>query len=112
MPEQISPLISWNPLTGASTMLPPSRRKPMRTLLLAVILSATAVYASASTLSVGTATAASGQKVNGYLEVPAGSDPGTNIPVVVINGVKPGPTLALVSRSEEHTSELQSRPHL
>jgi hypothetical protein len=53
--------------------------------------------AHAATLSVGTATAAPGQKATGYLEVPAGSDPGTNIPVVVVNGTKNGPILALVS---------------
>ncbi|HWC19669.1 MAG TPA: M14 family metallopeptidase [Terriglobales bacterium] len=51
----------------------------------------------AATFSVGTASAAPGQKSTGYLEVPAGADPGTNIPVVVVNGTKPGPTLALVS---------------
>jgi predicted deacylase len=47
--------------------------------------------------SVGTASAAPGQKATGLLEVPAGVDPGTNIPVAVVNGVKPGPVLALVS---------------
>lgn len=47
--------------------------------------------------TVGTATAAPGQKATGYLEVPAGVDAGTNIPVVVVNGVKPGRILALVS---------------
>ncbi len=47
--------------------------------------------------SVGTATAAPGQKANGYIEVPAGVDAGTNIPVVVVNGSKPGPVLALVT---------------
>jgi hypothetical protein len=47
--------------------------------------------------SVGTASAAPGQKVNGYIEVPAGLDAGTNIPVVVVNGAKPGPVLALVT---------------
>jgi predicted deacylase len=50
-----------------------------------------------SSFTVGTATAAPGQKATGYLEVPAGVDPGTNIPVVVVNGAKPGRTLALVS---------------
>ena len=50
-----------------------------------------------SAFTVGTATAAPGQKVTGYLEVPAGADAGTNIPVVVVNGVKPGKVLALVS---------------
>ncbi len=47
--------------------------------------------------SVGTASAAPGQKATGYLEVPAGVDAATNIPVVVINGAKPGPVLALVT---------------
>jgi predicted deacylase len=47
--------------------------------------------------SVGTATAAPGQKATGFLEVPAGVDAATNIPVVVVNGAKPGPVLALVS---------------
>jgi len=48
-------------------------------------------------VSVGTASAAPGQKSNGYIEVPAGVDAGTNIPVVVVNGAKPGPVLALVT---------------
>jgi predicted deacylase len=46
---------------------------------------------------VGTASAAPDQKATGYLEVPAGVDAATNIPVIVINGAKPGPVLALVS---------------
>jgi len=56
--------------------------------------------------TVGTATAAPGQKATGYLEVPAGVDPATNIPVIVINGAKPGKTLALVSGAHgtEYTS--------
>ncbi|PYY15645.1 MAG: hypothetical protein DMG61_06490 [Acidobacteria bacterium] len=70
----------------------------MRTSLLKVVLTvACALPACAATFSVGTATAESGQKTTGYLEVLAGSDPAMNIPVVVVNGTKPGPTLALVS---------------
>ena len=46
---------------------------------------------------VGTASAAPGEKATGYLEVPAGVDAGTNIPVVVVNGAQPGPVLALVT---------------
>jgi len=55
------------------------------------------VQAQALSFSVGTATAAPGQKQTGYLEVPAGVDAATNIPVIVINGEKSGPVLALVS---------------
>src|SRR5712664_3594662 len=59
-----------------------------------------------SSFTVGTASAAPGQKASGYLEVPAGVDPATNIPVVVINGAKPGKILALVSGAHgtEYTS--------
>src|SRR5258706_9958406 len=46
---------------------------------------------------VGPATAEPGQKATGTIDVPAGSDAATQIPVVVIRGSKPGPTLALVS---------------
>ncbi len=46
---------------------------------------------------VGTASAAPGQKSAGFLEVPAGFDAATSIPVVIINGAKPGKVLALVS---------------
>ena len=47
--------------------------------------------------TVGTASAARGQKVSGAIAVPAGVDAATRIPVVVVNGAKPGPVLALVS---------------
>jgi uncharacterized protein len=53
--------------------------------------------AQRSPFAVGSASAAPGQKANGYLEVPAGADTGTNIPVVVVNGANPGPVLALVT---------------
>jgi predicted deacylase len=47
--------------------------------------------------TVGTASAAVGEKSAGYLKVPAGVDAASDIPVVVVNGTKPGPVLALVS---------------
>src|SRR5713101_2652175 len=50
-----------------------------------------------SKFTVGTASAAPGEKSSGTLEVPAGVDAATSIPVVVVNGVKPGKVLALVS---------------
>lgn len=49
------------------------------------------------TFTVGTATAARGKKVAGTIEVPAGVDAALSIPVVVANGARPGPVLALVS---------------
>jgi predicted deacylase len=56
-----------------------------------------AVAAQQPALTVGTATAVTGQTVTGFIEVSAGSDVGTNIPVAVIRGPKPGATLALVA---------------
>ena len=55
------------------------------------------VLAQTSSFSVGTATAAPGQKSTGHLEVHAGVDAVTNTPVIVINVEKRGPVLALVS---------------
>ena len=51
-----------------------------------IILALLPFFASAqgTPFAVGTASAAPGQKVAGYLEVPAGVDAGTNIPVVVV----------------------------
>src|SRR5258705_13683633 len=59
-----------------------------------------------SKFTVGTASAAPGEKSSGTLEVPAGIDAATSIPVVVVNGAKPGKVLALVSGAHgtEYTS--------
>lgn len=64
---------------------------------LAFFLLTMAAVAAAQQFRVGTARASAGQKTTGYIEVPAGVDPGMNIPVVVIRGAKPGPVIALVS---------------
>jgi predicted deacylase len=50
-----------------------------------------------ATFTVGTATAARGQKATGVIEVPAGIDAALSIPVGIFHGAKPGPVLALVS---------------
>ncbi len=65
-----------------------------------------AAFAQRPAYTLGTATAAAGQKATGYLEVPAGVDAATSIPVIVVNGAKPGPVLALVSGAHgtEYTS--------
>lgn len=69
----------------------------MRSSQVGFVLLALSLSATAATLTVGTATAAPGQKATGYLQVPAGIDAGTNIPVMIVNGLKTGPTLALVA---------------
>jgi hypothetical protein len=55
-------------------------------------------------LTVGPVTARSGEKASGFLEVPAGVDEGTRIPITVIRGSEPGPTLALIAGT--HGSEV------
>jgi uncharacterized protein len=58
------------------------------------------------TFTVGTAVAQRGQKVYGVLKVPAGSDGGYDMPVVVVHGARPGPVLAVASGA--HGSEYAS----
>ena len=58
------------------------------------------------TFAVGTASARRGQKAYGVLKVPAGSDAGYDIPVVVMHGAKPGPVFAVVSGA--HGTEYSS----
>jgi predicted deacylase len=65
----------------------------------------TAAQAPAA-FTVGTATAARGQKALGTIEVPAGIDAALSIPVAVFHGAKPGPVLAIVAGAHgtEYTS--------
>jgi hypothetical protein len=79
----------------------------MKTRLFAIlIVSLTPCLVAAQSFTVGTATAAPGQKAFGAIEVPAGRDAAASIPVAVFRGAKPGPVLALVSGSHgtEYTS--------
>jgi len=46
---------------------------------------------------VGSVEAAPGEKRSGFIEIPNGVDEGTRIPVTVVRGAKPGPTLALIA---------------
>ena len=75
----------------------------MRTLFVATLLP---LLAHAADFTVGSATARAGQKATGYIEVPAGVDAAANIPVIVVNGAKPGPVLAMVAGS--HGTEYAS----
>ncbi len=58
---------------------------------------ALASVAGAQSFAVGTARAERGGTARGYIEVPAGADPATSVPVVVVNGARPGPVLAIVA---------------
>ena len=74
----------------------------MKRITLAMLFATAAAAVQAqdrNTFTVGTATAARGQKATGTIEVPAGSDAALSIPVAVFHGAKPGPVLALVASS-------------
>ncbi|MEW6213046.1 MAG: M14 family metallopeptidase [Acidobacteriota bacterium] len=75
-------------------------------LSLALILVNSIAAQQPTAFTVGTATAGRGQRATGVIEVPAAADAGTNIPVVVFHGAKPGPVLALVAGS--HGTEYAS----
>src|SRR5215470_15751726 len=72
--------------------------KYRKVVLLGILFAlASAAALAQGSFSVGTATAAPGQMATGFIEVPAGVDAATSIPVAVFRGAKPGPVLALVS---------------
>ncbi len=75
----------------------------MRSVLLLTLLP---ILGTAADFTVGSATAASGQKATGYIAVAAGVDAAANIPVIVVHGAKPGPVLALIAGS--HGTEYAS----
>ena len=61
---------------------------------------------ASDTFTVGSAVAAPGTVAYGTLEVPAGSDAATSIPVIVVHGARSGPVVAFIAGSHgtEYTS--------
>ncbi len=79
----------------------------MRISLIAALLLTLGVSTVAQErFTVGTASAARGEKATGTIEVPAATDSALSIPVVIVRGMKPGPVLALVAgvHGTEYTS--------
>jgi predicted deacylase len=66
----------------------------MRQVLVSILITATGYAAE---VSVGTASASPGHRATGFIQIPAGSDAAASVPVIVVNGAKPGPKLALVA---------------
>src|ERR1700677_1482195 len=66
---------------------------------LLTLLAVTLPVVSGADVTVGTAIAPVGERATGFIQVAAGVDAPTNIPVIVIHGAKPGPQLALVAGS-------------
>jgi hypothetical protein len=73
-----------------------------------VMVAAAAAAAEPAPLAVGPVVAKPGEVASGYLEVPDGPDPGTRIPVSVVNGARSGAVLALIAGTHgyEYTSIL------
>ncbi len=65
-------------------------------LLIALASMSASLGAQVVPLSVGPVTARAGERASGFLEVPPGRDAGTQIPITVVRGAQPGPTLALI----------------
>src|SRR6266545_4684262 len=55
-------------------------------------------------LTIGSVVARPGQAASGFIVVPAGVDSGTRIPITIVRGTQPGPTLALIAGT--HGSEV------
>ena len=75
----------------------------LRAIFLAALLP---LSLAAADFTVGSVTAAAGHKATGYIAVPAGVDAAASVPVIVVNGAKPGPVLALIAGS--HGTEYAS----
>ena len=72
--------------------------------ILPAVLLAVAQQPPPVALTVGTATARPGQAASGFIDVPAGVDSATRIPISIVRGSQPGPTLALIAGT--HGSEV------
>jgi predicted deacylase len=72
----------------------------VRSLLVAVACLGVATQIAAQQrqpFRVGPVLARPGEKVSGFIDVPAGVDEGTRIPITVVHGVRPGPVLAAIA---------------
>lgn len=68
-----------------------------QTPLLSLALAASVAQPQNVPFTLGPIQARPGQMVSGIIEVPAAADAGTELPVTVIHGTRPGPVLALVA---------------
>ncbi|MGB5549836.1 MAG: M14 family metallopeptidase [Thermoanaerobaculia bacterium] len=67
------------------------------TTLMGALLTGLAAGEEPTVFAVGPLKAARGEQMSGFLEVPAGSDEGTRIPITVVQGRSEGPLLALIA---------------
>jgi predicted deacylase len=86
-------------------MVPPLHAAARAALVLACVAGPDVVLAQRPTSArVGPVTARPGERMSGFLEIPAGVDSGTRVPITVVQGRETGPTLALVAGT--HGSEV------
>src|SRR6266567_4266695 len=82
-------------------MLSRSRGDAMVAVIPALLI---ATLQQPASLTIGSATARPGQAAPGFIEVPAGVDAETRIPITIVRGAQSGPTLALIAGT--HGSEV------
>src|ERR1700691_5498522 len=75
----------------------PAKIWPAILSVLCLILPAVAQKTQTAMYTVGSATAAPGEKATGVIPVPGGVDLGSNIPVIVMQGRQTGPVLAIAA---------------
>ena len=63
-----------------------------------------ALLLTVQALTIGSVTARAGEKASGYIDIPAGVDSATRVPISILRGRQPRPTLALVAGT--HGSEV------
>lgn len=80
-----------------------SDRPAFRLLAVVSLAGAPLLQAQQSPLTIAGITAQPGSKASGEIEVPAGVDAGTRIPITIVRGAQPGPVLALIAGT--HGSE-------
>lgn len=71
--------------------------KPTHLMCILALLLLAAGTAHAEPIRVGELQAQAGEAVSGYLQIAALNDAGAELPVSIIHGEKPGPTLALIA---------------
>src|SRR2546430_4820619 len=79
----------------------PSRGAGMLAVIPALLIAA---LQQTGSLTLGSASARPGQASSGFIEVPAGSDAATRLPITIVPGAQSGPTLALIAGT--HGSEV------
>src|SRR5256885_15982805 len=72
----------------------PSRGAGMLAVIPALLIAA---LQQTGSLTLGSASARPGQASSGFIEVPAGSDAATRIPITIVRGAPSGPTPALIA---------------